>query len=98
MNSEEMEIKLPDKLAQDALELCWEIEKFPASEHQTATSEKASRLHDDLVWFALAVQAAIPRQRAARSALEMVGKSFCCKSDGHRDEVAPDVPAGIREA
>jgi len=32
------------KLKQEALELCWEIEKFPASEHQTATSIRASKI------------------------------------------------------
>ena len=33
-----------DTLAQMALELCWEIEKFPVSVHQTNTAIQAARL------------------------------------------------------
>lgn len=36
-------------LAKLALELCYEIEKFPASDHQTSTSIKASDLHSAIV-------------------------------------------------
>jgi hypothetical protein len=43
------------RLEKIALELCWEIEKFPASEHQTATSIKASNLRTTIMgnldWF-----------------------------------------------
>ena len=33
-----------ENLKQKALELCWEIEKFPASEHQTNTVIRASAI------------------------------------------------------
>lgn len=36
------------EVARQALELCWAIEKFPASEHQTETSLKAVALRESI--------------------------------------------------
>lgn len=42
------------ELAQQMLELCWEIEKLPCSEQQTKCSVIASSLHSKLYDLAMA--------------------------------------------
>lgn len=43
-----------ETLAQMALELCWEIEKFPASIHQTNTAIQAARLRAAILGMRIA--------------------------------------------
>lgn len=59
------------KLAQLVRELCWEIEKFPASEHQTVTAIRASTLRSAIVgapgWIEGEPQMTIPENQPSET-------------------------------